>query len=110
MTRWKSFFDFLDDNGMELMDSLYVQSLQELHAYAPNVVDTLTRFGATQERAPDGKNTRINGQQSQLWRGRYFTCCCLLGYTLANSTVSRPRESGVNPELARSGQESTARR
>ena len=45
----EEFFDFLDDNGMELMDSLYVQSLQELHAYAPNVVDTLTRFGATQE-------------------------------------------------------------
>ncbi|EKX92220.1 hypothetical protein [Corynebacterium durum] len=45
----EEFFDFLDDNGMELMDSLYIQSLQELHAYAPNVVDTLTRFGATQE-------------------------------------------------------------
>ena len=29
---------------------------------------------------------------------------------LVVKTVSRPRESGVNPELARSGEESTARR
>jgi|GEM_PF-1814019 len=57
-----------------------------------------------------GKIRALTVKQSQLWCDNYFTCCCLLGYTLANRTVSRPRESGVNPELARSGQESTARR
>lgn len=40
--------EFLESDGCELMDGLLTRSLLDLHAYAPSVVATLKRCGASQ--------------------------------------------------------------